>query len=235
MLRLIHSFYSILPSLFSFFFVNLHSVCCNVFSFLLLMDYSFPKSKHLCGKNVIDNLFVNGDKLLAYPLRVVYSLSPIDYSLSETELSAPTTDIFPFEIDANTAFSECAKVPSDSSQVPQNTSLVIPKNPFTAENQSSIPAGVVHSSISSTVEPVRVMFVVPKRFYKHAVDRNRYKRLLRESYRLQQNSLIDVLKKNNLRIDMAIIVINNDFNLSYANIFPKMTKVINKIIENINH
>lgn len=199
------------------------------------MDFSFPKSKHLCGKNVIDNLFVNGDKLLAYPLRVVYSLSPIDYTLSATELSAPTTDIFPSEIDANTAASECAKVPSDSSQVPQNISLVIPKNPFTAENQSSIPTGVVHSSISATVEPVRVMFVVPKRFYKHAVDRNRYKRLLREAYRLQQNSLIDVLKKNNLRIDMAIIVINNDFNLSYANIFPKMTKVINKIIENINH
>ena len=184
---------------------------------------------------MIDNLFVNGDKLLAYPLRVVYSLSPIDYSLSATELSAPTTDIFPSEIDANTAASECAKVPSDSTQVPQNTSLVIPKNPFTAENQSSTPADVVHSSINPTVEPVRVMFVVPKRFYKHAVDRNRYKRLLRESYRLQQNSLIDVLKKNNLRIDMAIIVINNDFNLSYANIFPKMTKVINKIIENINH
>lgn len=165
------------------------------------MDFSFPKSKHLCGKNVIDNLFVNGDKLLAYPLRVVYSLSPIDYSLSATELSAPTTDIFPSEIDANTAASG--------------------SNPV--------------SSVNPTVEPVRVMFVVPKRFYKHAVDRNRYKRLLREAYRLQQNSLIDVLKKNNLRIDMAIIVINNDFNLSYANIFPKMTKVINKIIENINH
>ena len=233
--RLIHSFYSYFPIPFIVFFVNLHSVCCNVFRFLYLMDFSFPKSKHLCGKNVIDNLFVNGDKLLVYPLRVVYSLSPADYSLSATELSAPTTDIFPSEIAANTAASECAKVSSDSSQVPQNTSLVIPKNPFTAENQSSILAGVVHSSISATVEPVRVMFVVPKRFYKHAVDRNRYKRLLRESYRLQQNSLIDVLKKNNLRIDMAIIVINNDFNLSYANIFPKMTKVINKIIENINH
>ena len=233
--RLIHSFYSYFPIPFIVFFVNLHSVCCNVFSFLYLMDFSFPKSKHLCGKNVIDNLFVNGDKLLAYPLRVVYSLSPADYSLSATELSAPTTDIFPSEIDANSATSECAKVASESSQVPQNTSLVIPKNPFTAENQSSTPADVVHSSKSAIVEPVRVMFVVPKRFYKHAVDRNRYKRLLREAYRLQQNSLIDVLKKNNLRIDMAIIVINNDFNLSYANIFPKMTKVINKIIENINH
>lgn len=83
------------------------------------------------------------------------------------------------------------------------------------------------------VEPVKVMFVVPKRFYKHAVDRNRYKRLLREAYRLQQNDLVDVLKKNNLRIDMAVVVINNDFNLSYANLYPKVSKVINKIIGNI--
>lgn len=84
------------------------------------------------------------------------------------------------------------------------------------------------------VEPVRVLFVVPKRFYKHAVDRNRYKRLLREAYRLQQNDIIGVLKKNNLRIDMAVVVINNDFNLSYANIYPKIGKVINKIIGNLD-
>lgn len=134
------------------------------------MDFSFPKSKHLCRKMVIDRLFASGDKLLVYPLRVVYSVSAADYS------------------DADDA----------------------------------------------VLEPVRVLFVVPKRYYKHAVDRNRYKRLLRESYRLQQNALIDELKKNNLRIDMAVSVINNDFNLSYANIYPKMTKVINKIIEKVS-
>jgi len=32
----------------------------------------------------------------------------------------------------------------------------------------------------------KVAFSVPKRFFKHAVDRNRVKRLLREAYRLHQ-------------------------------------------------
>ncbi len=35
----------------------------------------------------------------------------------------------------------------------------------------------------------KVAFSVPKRFFKHAVDRNRVKRLLRESYRHQQVEL----------------------------------------------
>ena len=36
---------------------------------------------------------------------------------------------------------------------------------------------------------VRVLTSVPKKQFKHAVDRNRFKRLIRESYRLQQQEL----------------------------------------------
>lgn len=37
----------------------------------------------------------------------------------------------------------------------------------------------------------KVAFSVPKRFFKHAVDRNRVKRMMRECYRLQQHTIND--------------------------------------------
>lgn len=41
----------------------------------------------------------------------------------------------------------------------------------------------------SSVPPVRVLFSVTKRRFKHAVDRNRVKRVTRECYRLHKNDL----------------------------------------------
>jgi ribonuclease P protein component len=41
----------------------------------------------------------------------------------------------------------------------------------------------------NTYYPIQAGFTVPKRFFKHAVDRNRIKRLIREVYRANKNEL----------------------------------------------
>ena len=52
---------------------------------------------------------------------------------------------------------------------------------------------------------VNILIVVPKKNISKAVDRNRIKRVIRESYRKNKNNLIEVVKKQNKKINIAII------------------------------
>jgi ribonuclease P protein component len=76
--------------------------------------------------------------------------------------------------------------------------------------------------------PAQVAFSVPKRQFKHAVDRNHLKRLLRETYRLQKSELYDILVQTNTRIALSIIYIAKE-ELPYAKIYPAITKIISKL------
>ena len=76
--------------------------------------------------------------------------------------------------------------------------------------------------------PVQIAFSVPKRLFKRAVDRNRIKRLLRESYRLQKSQLYEALTNANSRIALTLIYIAKE-ELPYDKIHPAVTKVISKL------
>ncbi len=75
--------------------------------------------------------------------------------------------------------------------------------------------------------PIKVAFSVPKRNFKLAVDRNRIKRLLRETYRLNKHILL-----NNVEGKYIIMFIYTDKTAwNYTELEEKMIAVLNKFIK----
>lgn len=61
---------------------------------------------------------------------------------------------------------------------------------------SKFPLRLVYVSLEEAIDSeVTVGVSVSKKYFKHAVDRNYYKRVLRETYRLNKHTLLDSLDK----------------------------------------
>ncbi|WP_445749080.1 ribonuclease P protein component [Polaribacter sp.] len=75
--------------------------------------------------------------------------------------------------------------------------------------------------------PIQAAFSVPKRNFKRAVDRNRIKRLLRETYRLQKEIVYSKLEKPTV---CMISYIGKD-ELPFDQLFFKMTNLLQLLIK----
>ncbi len=79
---------------------------------------------------------------------------------------------------------------------------------------------------------VSLLISVSKRHFKHAVDRNRAKRLIREAYRLNKGLLLDHLPEDT-QLDLAFIWMSDEL-CDYAIIETKMKTILQRIAEKIN-
>jgi len=80
--------------------------------------------------------------------------------------------------------------------------------------------------------PVKVLVSVPKKRFKHAVDRNRIKRLMRESYRLSKVPFINIVVSKSVSVQIAFNYVAN-LETDFATLKRKMEKALLQIAEKL--
>ncbi len=73
--------------------------------------------------------------------------------------------------------------------------------------------------------PIKAMFVVPKRKFKKAHDRNKLKRRMREAYRVSKSDFYTGLKQNEFGLNLAFLYIGNKEE-PYSLINASLTKLL---------
>ena len=78
------------------------------------------------------------------------------------------------------------------------------------------------------VEPANILVSVPKKRFKRANKRNRIKRLLRETYRLNKQEMIELLNKKHVQIHVAFNYVSDE-ELDFPFIEKKMKTALQKL------
>jgi ribonuclease P protein component len=79
--------------------------------------------------------------------------------------------------------------------------------------------------------PIQAMFVVPKRNFKKAHDRNKIRRRMREAYRLNKNSVYAEFKPEDKKMAIAFIYTGKE-EKDYLTIETSIKKLLVAIVDN---
>lgn len=91
-----------------------------------------------------------------------------------------------------------------------------------------------NDGVTAKTEPaVKVMMSVAKKRLRHAVDRNRAKRQMREAYRLQHQQLSEAVSARGQQMLVAFVWLSDEAE-STERVFEAMRQVLGKIIERLN-
>ena len=80
--------------------------------------------------------------------------------------------------------------------------------------------------------PAQAMFSASKKKFKHAVERNRAKRLMRESYRKQKIKLYEALVAQRQQIALSWVYKHKEV-LNYMDVYLEMEGVLERLLRNI--
>lgn len=88
--------------------------------------------------------------------------------------------------------------------------------------------------IPEGIAPLQMMVTIPKKKRRHAVDRVRMRRRIREGWRLQRRELRDAIERNpELRSFSVAIIYAAEVDVDSARIHVKIHKLIQRLIERV--
>ena len=82
--------------------------------------------------------------------------------------------------------------------------------------------------VSDEAKVNRILIIVPKRSFKHAVDRNRLKRLTREAWRLHHRQEFDPHLPDGIRADLMFYYVGRDL-LPYNLMESKIIEILHRL------
>jgi ribonuclease P protein component len=98
---------------------------------------------------------------------------------------------------------------------------------------SNFPLRAIYLTVENQDAPLKASFAVSTKYFKKAVDRNRVKRLMRESYRLQKHKLADELTRLDNQLAVFFIYTSSDLP-NYKSIFDKLGNTLEGIKKSVS-
>ena len=123
------------------------------------MPYTFGKEERLCSRSLMDRLYADGHRLMAFPFSVQWL-------------------------------------------------------------------------VADGPQPCQIMIVAPKRRFRHAVYRNRVRRLTRECWRLRKSDFYSFLHEHNISLALSLVYVHNEI-MPYDQLGHKMDKFIVQLQQEI--
>ena len=102
-----------------------------------------------------------------------------------------------------------------------------------SKSMAAYPLRAVYQMVPRTLTdiPVQVLISVPKKHFKHAVDRNRVKRQVREAYRHQKQTLFDAVSEDQSLL-LAFVWLSDEL-VPSSTVSDRIGKLVKRIAEKL--
>ena len=102
-----------------------------------------------------------------------------------------------------------------------------------AHSFTVFPLRVVYLTEPELKSQASVLISVSKRYFKHAVDRNRVKRQIREAYRLNKAPLVGALANRKEKLALAFIYLSDEL-MATSFLQKRMSITLDKLVEKMS-